>query len=131
MSFKLQGYGTCKQGGDMCHGCGYGYSWIGVWTSPDMSNGSWTLQREARDDSWPRDVSAYFRVHVVQNPNTKQYVLWVNVDDCPIASGACYLVGTSASPAGPFAYKGATTGRYPGGGDFGESTPKWPRRSSV
>ena len=33
--YYAMGYGTCKQGGDMCHGCGYGYSWIGVWKSAD------------------------------------------------------------------------------------------------
>ena len=124
--YYAMGYGTCKQGGDMCHGCGYGYSWIGVWTSPDLSNGSWTLVREARDNSWPAGstVGAYFRVHVVQNPITKLYVLWVNVDNCPVAAGACYLVGTSPSPEGPFVYKGPSTGRYPGGGDFGEMAEK-------
>ena len=53
--YYAMGYGTCKQGQDMCHTpCGYGYSWIGVWKSPDMSNGSWALVREARDDSWPK-----------------------------------------------------------------------------
>jgi hypothetical protein len=50
----------------MCHGCGYGYSWIGV------SNGSWTLLHDARDDGWPQVV--YFRVHVVQHPKSLQYV---------------------------------------------------------
>jgi len=54
--YYAMGYGTCKQGQDMCHGCGYGYSWIGVWKSPDMSNGTWTLIREARDGSWPNCV---------------------------------------------------------------------------
>jgi hypothetical protein len=56
----------------MCHGCGYGYSWIGVWKSEDMSNGSWTLLHDARDDGWPQVV--YFRVHVVQHPKSLQYV---------------------------------------------------------
>ena len=53
--YYAMGYGLCTQGQDMCHNpCGYGYSWIGVWKSPDMSNGSWALVREARDDSWPK-----------------------------------------------------------------------------
>lgn len=43
------GYGTCKQNGEFCHSpCGYGYSWIGVWKSDDMSNGTWTLVRERK-----------------------------------------------------------------------------------
>jgi hypothetical protein len=58
--YYAMGYGTCKQGGDMCHGCGYGYSWIGVWKSDDMSEGSWELLREARadDGKWPSQVGA-------------------------------------------------------------------------
>ena len=36
--YYAMGYGDCKQGQDLCHNpCGYGYSWIGVWKSPDMS----------------------------------------------------------------------------------------------
>ena len=54
--YYAMGYGTCKQGQDMCHGCGYGYSWIGVWKSALMANGTWELVREARDDSWPKCV---------------------------------------------------------------------------
>ena len=142
----------------MCHECGYGYSWIGVWKSDDLSDGSWELLGEAReaDGSWPQqvrvsefwrcqvlidvqivelfnifgrlqcvamccpfdvaclydfwmaqsEVSAYFRVHVVYNAKTAKYVLWVNVDDCPdkSAGGACYAVGTSSTPEGPFAF---------------------------
>ena len=49
--YYAMGYGTCKQGQDMCHKCGYGYSWIGVWKSDTMESGTWELVREARDDS--------------------------------------------------------------------------------
>lgn len=72
----------------MCHGCGYGYSWIGVWKSTDMSNGSWTLMHDARDDSWPHCV--YFRVHVVFNAKTNLYILWVCVI---LASLECIFLG--------------------------------------
>ena len=90
------GYGMCKQGQDMCNGeCGYGYSWVGVWTSPDLSNNSWTLVREARDKTWPDAV--YFRVHTVYNPNTELYIMWINVDGSPAcpptATASCYFVG--------------------------------------
>ena len=56
--YYAMGYGTCKQGQDLCHGCGYGYSWIGVWRSEDLSDGSWTLLGEARrdDGSWPQQA---------------------------------------------------------------------------
>ena len=76
-----------------------GYSWIGVWKSEDMSNASWTLVREARDDTWPDCV--YFRVHVVYNRRTKRYVLWVNLNRGP----ADYAVGTSLTPEGPFTWE--------------------------
>ena len=112
----------------MCHGCGYGYSWIGVWKSNDLSEGSWELLGDARPDdgSWPQQnaVQAYFRVHTIYNQKTRKYVMWVNVDNCPAhaaganPSGACYAVGTSSAPEGPFDYVGATTARYPSAGDF-------------
>ncbi len=121
--YYAMGYGECSQGQDMCNGhCGYGYSWIGVWTSPDLSNQSWKLLREARDDTWPSGV--YFRVHVVYNPTTRLYILWVNINgsqECPPESNGapCYLIGTSSSPEGPFTYVGSSTGAYPrGAGDF-------------
>lgn len=115
--YYAMGYGTCKQGQAHCHGCGYGYSWIGVWQSPDMSNNTWKLLREARDDTWPKQdgVGAYFRVHVVYNALTKLYVMWVNLSNC---SPGCYVVGTSSTPEGPFTYRGAVNARYPGAGDF-------------
>ena len=47
--YYAMGYGDeCKQGGDMCHHCGYGYSWIGVWKSDTMASGTWELVREVR-----------------------------------------------------------------------------------
>eukprot|EP00927_Polykrikos_kofoidii_P051741 TRINITY_DN45532_c0_g1_i1.p2 TRINITY_DN45532_c0_g1~~TRINITY_DN45532_c0_g1_i1.p2 ORF type:complete len:395 (+),score=73.52 TRINITY_DN45532_c0_g1_i1:71-1255(+) len=127
--FYAMGYGLVKQGGALCKaGIGYGYSWIGVWKSADLSDGSWELVREARDDSWPKwsgegsDSGVYFRVHVVKNPKTGLYVLWVNADgapQCPKGNvRSCWLVGTSATPEGPFTYVGASGSRFPDGGDF-------------
>lgn len=110
--YYAMGYGTCTQRGDMCDGCGYGYSWIGVWRSPDMRNGTWELVRDARDDSWP--LATYFRVHVVFNAKTTLYVLWVNVN----GADADYFVGTSASPEGPFRFQGRAWGKLPTAGDF-------------
>eukprot|EP00041_Stephanoeca_diplocostata_P006460 m.85945 g.85945 ORF g.85945 m.85945 type:complete len:515 (+) comp16372_c0_seq2:119-1663(+) len=110
--YYAMGYGTCKQGGDMCHGCGYGYSWIGVWKSTDMSNGSWALLHDARDDSWPH--CTYFRVHVVFNAKTNLYVLWVNLNGGP----ADYAIGTSTTPEGPFKFVHAIDAGQRSGGDF-------------
>lgn len=110
--YYAMGYGSCKQGQDLCHGCGYGYSWIGVWKSSDMSNGSWTLVRDARDDTWPKCV--YFRVHTVYNKKSMLYIMWANLNGGP----ADFAVGTSESPEGPFTYvHGINVGRK-SGGDF-------------
>ena len=122
--YYAMGYGDCHQDQDLCNGqtrCGYGYSWIGVWTSPDLSNNSWTLVREARDDTWPTCV--YFRVHTIYNAHTKQYVMWANLNNNGATSGDClhadYAVGTSNSPAGNFTYvHGIKAGRGSHGGDF-------------
>lgn len=122
--YYAMGYGDCRQDEDLCNGktrCGYGFSWIGVWTSPDLSNNSWTLVREARDDTWPKCV--YFRVHTIFNAHTKQYVMWANLNNNGATSGDClhadYAVGTSNSPEGPFTYvHGIKAGRGSHGGDF-------------
>ena len=99
----------------MCNGnnhCGYGYSWIGVWKSDTMADGSWTLVREARDDSWPRNI--YFRVHVVFNKRTHLYVMWANLN----GGKADYAVGTSSDPEGPFKFVTYANAAVSGGGDF-------------
>ena len=98
----------------MCNsGVGYGYSWIGIWKSPDMTNGSWALVRDARDDTWPIGP-AYFRVHTVYNAATKLYVMWVNT-----AFGKFdYAVGTSADPEGPFTFVDWVDVGRASGGDF-------------
>ena len=130
--YYAMGYGLCKQGNWFCSGgCGYGYSWIGIWKSRRLStNGTWEMVRaEARAPGWP-DAGAYFRVHVVLQARTGTYVMWVNVDtaaECPRpgcdptkpgVTCTCYFVGTSKSPDGPFEYRGATATRYVAPGDF-------------
>eukprot|EP01047_Picozoa_sp_COSAG01_P018073 COSAG01_NODE_971_length_12373_cov_114.625957_5_plen_820_part_00 len=126
--YYAMGYGRCVQGRDRCqHGCGYGFSWVGVWRSPDMRNGTWMLVREARDESWPHwnaDNSSsgiYFRPHVIFCRQTQKYVLWLSAwfaPQCPGGSQSCWMVGVSDSPDGPFRYSGAVTGRFADGGDF-------------
>ena len=128
--YYAMGYGTCKQDGTLCNHtnhCGYGYSWIGVWKSPDLATaGTWELiSAEARQPRWPTAV--YFRVHVVFQQRTALYIMWVNVDgapQCPTQQCgpgqmcACYFVGTATSADGPFEYRGASAARYVGPGDF-------------
>jgi hypothetical protein len=111
--YHAMGYGTCHQEGELCsRECGYGYSWIGVWKSPDMSDGSWALVREARDDTWPNCI--YFRVHTVYNNNTGKFVMWVNLN----GNAHRYAVGMSDSPEGPFTFVNYVDDSEGRGGDF-------------
>lgn len=111
--YYAMGYGTCQQGGDMCHSpCGYGYSWIGIWKSPNMQNGTWELVREARDSTWPAGI--YFRVHTVYNKKTAKYVMWANNNGVSHS----YSVGTSSSPEGPFTFVRSVDAGRGSGGDF-------------
>ena len=134
--YYAMGYGMCKQDSQLCNNnnhCGYGYSWIGVWRSPNLAtNGSWEMVRgEAREEGggsggWPK-AAVYFRVHVVYRKAVDKYIMWVNVDGSPHCPAqqcgagqmcACYFVGESDTPDGAFRYVGAAAGRYVGGGDF-------------
>ena len=117
--YYAMGYGTCKQNQDMCNNknhCGYGYSWIGIWKSKDLSNGSWELIREARDATWPK--CTYFRVHTIYNKNTKKYIMWANLNGCK--PGQDYAIGTSNTPDGPFTFVHSISAGRQGaqGGDF-------------
>ena len=58
----------------MCAGCGYGYSWIGVWKSDSMKNGTWTLLGEARadDGTWPEEVTIHIQFKSIQ-PKAVQF----------------------------------------------------------
>ena len=106
---------------------------VGVWTSPDLSHGSWRKASTLRmsSDGWPK--CTYYRSHAAYSKATGKYVLWLNAEpgsdsNCTAcadpATGRpshCYLAGTSDSPAGPFEYHGAVPVRYTyegGVGDF-------------
>lgn len=59
---------------------------------------------------------ACFRPKVLQNPTTKEYILWINEG----ASTYGYTVFTSSSPAGPYVeVNSPVMARQRGGGDFG------------
>ena len=77
-----------------------------------MADGTWTLVREARDDSWPQNI--YFRVHTVFNKKTNLYVMWVNLN----GGKADYAVGTSSDPEGPFKFVTYANAAVSGAGDF-------------
>ncbi len=78
--------------------------------------------------SWLADDSIIFRPAVVRNPETGLYVLWANrlPRDEPVVESyrrAGFVVGTSATPEGPFAFAAAEADAMPtmahaGGADF-------------
>jgi len=76
-----------------------------VWTSPDLSSGSWAPTPNG--DVYPGNsgfpTCNYFRSQAVYNPTTKLHVLWANAG---CKAGESYATGTSPSPAGPFTFQG-------------------------
>lgn len=88
---------------------------ITVWTSPDLSSGSWVK----KGDAFPlaaRPSGLIFRPDGIFNPNTQLWVLWFN----KASGGNTYITSTSPSPYGPFAgfaTSNATDATW-SGGDF-------------
>ena len=105
------GYAMCKENGQIngCSSCN-NPRWnntVGVWTSPDLSSGSWTYRGDALAvDSRPN--CTYYRSHVVYNALTTKYVLWTNAVGCTPNAGP-YVTATSPTPTGPFIFAGSTT----------------------
>eukprot|EP00039_Didymoeca_costata_P030244 m.28605 g.28605 ORF g.28605 m.28605 type:complete len:471 (-) comp8015_c0_seq2:119-1531(-) len=75
---------------------------VSIWRSKDLSSGSWEFMgRAARCAEDIPDCHILYRPHMVKNPNTGLYVLFVNY----VTSGtgyAGYAVFTSEAPQGPF-----------------------------
>ena len=105
----------CPEDGHWCINCGRHFNnTIGVWTSPDLSPGSWVKRGSAIGAGWP--WAEYYRSHVLFNKKTGRYVLWANVGSGP---GGAYAVSSSASADGPFDYHGsASPPNGHGGGDM-------------
>lgn len=131
------GYGQCIENGVSADGsCGsLSNNTVGVWTSPDLTHGSWKKAggMMMKDAGWP--TCTYYRSHAVYSKHSRKYVLWLNAEpgrdsNCsacadPETPGGkathCYLAGTSDSPEGPFEYHGVVPVRYTyegGVGDF-------------
>jgi beta-xylosidase len=99
--------------------CGFQFDHnISIWTSPDLSSGSWTFVGNAIDvDSRPPGV--VYRPHLVYNPSTKLYVLVWNFD---YGANALLAAATAPSPAGPFTLATATINLFQGGHTTGDFT---------
>jgi hypothetical protein len=107
---QIQRFGDLYYLYGTAYGCGYEWNTPGApfcgfvsYSSPDLVN--WTPEGplfDASTSTWQDrcDGSTYgcYRPHVVFNPSTGQYVLWINTYDV----GVGYRVFTSADPAGAF-----------------------------
>ncbi|CAF1182483.1 unnamed protein product [Adineta ricciae] len=89
---------------------------ISIWTSPNLTTGSWSYAGNAIDVS-DRPAGVVFRPHLVYNPNTKLYVLIWNYMRWNLSS--LYAVAIAEKPEGPFQLVNpALNVSRGGGGDF-------------
>jgi hypothetical protein len=113
--YTAMGYpGFCNETGKIngCTSCIYGYNnTITVWSSPDLSSGSWEVVSSVYPGSAGFPLCTYFRSQAVYNPSTQLHVLWVNVAGCAhgVASPGDYATATAPSPAGPYTFRGFTS----------------------
>jgi hypothetical protein len=70
---------------------------VTVWTSPDLSSGSWHKVGNAFDFT-ARPAGLIFRPDAIFNPVTQQWVLWYN----QASGGNIYITSVSDSFFGPF-----------------------------
>ena len=96
--YHAMGYPACNETGRI-NGCNYvpNFSSSGaktciygrnnsvlVYSSPDLSSGSWTLEETvypSADSNYPS--CTYFRSQAVYNPSTKKYILWAKCISLP------------------------------------------------
>jgi hypothetical protein len=114
-------YGTDPSTGSLCDdpprtgcqkaggygGCGFHSNHnVSMYSSPNMSSGSWTYRGDALRCADLPDCGILYRPHMVWNPSTKLYVLFYNYVS---ASGIGSRIGaaTSPGPAGPFTLRTA------------------------
>ena len=100
-------YGICRE--PMKYGCTQTPDHCGfrdnhnvsIWRSRNLSSGSWEKIGNAMECQKLEGCALAYRPHLVYNPKTKKYVLFVNY----VGTGHAYkgyAVYSSESPAGPF-----------------------------
>lgn len=122
--YHAMGYPPCNETGRIngCTSCIYGReNSISVWSSPDLSSGSWALESTvypAPHSGFPR--CTYFRSQAVLHAASGVYVLWANSAGCDanVSGSASYAVGVSAAPGGPFLFHGFAGNKTFNSGDF-------------
>jgi hypothetical protein len=105
MSYGLCAYTGCAN--ETLGACGFGAGRILLYASPSLANGSWSEPVELLPAAQRPGNAIYFRPHLVRNPATGQWVLWVRY--LPYRSpslaqdATLYLVAAAAAPEGPYA----------------------------
>eukprot|EP01121_Diplochlamys_sp_Union-15-3_P003308 TRINITY_DN1315_c0_g1_i2.p1 TRINITY_DN1315_c0_g1~~TRINITY_DN1315_c0_g1_i2.p1 ORF type:complete len:355 (-),score=38.68 TRINITY_DN1315_c0_g1_i2:69-1133(-) len=117
-------YGSCQEQPQGCSNtatgsCGFRLDHnISLWTSEDLSSGSWKFQGNILPVDH-RPVGVYYRPIVVYNPNTQMYVLWANLVPSSDFSQSGYVAAVSKTREGPFnVVNNNVATRYTHGGDF-------------
>ena len=85
---------------------------VSIWTSPDLSSGSWEFVGQAVQCHLTPGCDKLYRPHTVYNPTTKLFVQYWNTRSN--TNG----VATSPSPDGPFTFRGRMNLSYHAPGDF-------------
>jgi len=112
---------TCNETGrvDGCTSCIYGRdNSIAVWSSPDLSSGSWVLESAVYPGAAGFPRCTYFRSQAVRHAPSGTYVLWANVAGCDARPFAPYAVATAPAPGGPFTFRGFAGNASFNMGDF-------------
>jgi hypothetical protein len=114
--YHAMGYPNCSEPGAIngCTSCIYGRSnSISVYSSPDLSSGSWQLEEAIYPGAAGFPSCTYFRSQAVYNAATGLYVLWANTAGCdkgacPGGECAAYATATAPAPGGPFTFRTTT-----------------------
>ena len=97
---------------------------VKVYSSSDLSSGSWKLEENIYPGAAGLPSCTYFRSQVVFNPHTQLYILWVNVagcdpsPSCPAGKCGQYVTATAVAPQGPWKFHGFAGNSSFNGGDF-------------
>jgi len=112
--YHAMGYPNCTEPGKTngCTSCIYGRSnSLAVYSSPDLSSGSWVLEEAVYPGAAGFPTCTYFRSQAVYNAATRLYVLWANTagcDSCPGGTCGAYATATAPEPGGPYTFRTMT-----------------------
>lgn len=121
--YHAMGYPPCNETGKIngCTSCIYGRNnSISVWSSADLSSGSWQLESAVYPGAGGFPRCTYFRSQAVLHAASATYVLWANTAGCDagVPGAASYAVGTAPAPGGPFTFRGFAGNSSFNMGDF-------------